>query len=54
MAMDPISFSVLQYALVGVAEQMSGIIWRPSYWTVSGEMRDCSTAVFGRRGRIVG
>ena len=53
MAIDPISFSVFQNALVGVAEQMSAIIWRTSYSTVIREMLDYSTAVFDRRGRIV-
>ena len=53
MAIDPIGFSVFQNALVGVAEQMSAIIWRTSYSTVIREMLDYSTAVFDRRGRIV-
>jgi N-methylhydantoinase B len=53
MAIDPISFSVFQNALVGVAEQMSAIIWRTSYSTVIREMLDYSTAVFDRKGRIV-
>ena len=53
MAIDPISFSVFQNALVGVAEQMSAIIWRTSYSTVVREMLDYSTAVFDRNGQIV-
>ncbi|MBT4218342.1 MAG: hydantoinase B/oxoprolinase family protein [Rhodospirillaceae bacterium] len=53
MAIDQISFSVFQNALVGVAEQMSAIIWRTSYSTVIREMLDYSTAVFDRNGRIV-
>ncbi len=53
MAIDPISFSVFQHALVGAAEQMSAIIWRTSYSTVIREMLDYSTAVFDRNGRIV-
>jgi N-methylhydantoinase B len=53
MASDPISFSVFQNALVGVAEQMSAIIWRTSYSTVIREMLDYSTAVFDREGRII-
>lgn len=53
MAIDPISFSVFHNALVGVAEQMSAIIWRTSYSTVIREMLDYSTAVFDRNGRIV-
>ncbi len=31
MAVDAISFGVFRNALVGVAEQMSAIIWRTSY-----------------------
>jgi N-methylhydantoinase B len=53
VAIDPISFSVFQNALVGVAEQMSAIIWRTSYSTVIREMLDYSTAVFDREGRII-
>ena len=48
VAIDQISFSVFQNALVGVAEQMSAIIWRTSYSTVIREMLDYSTAVFDR------
>jgi len=50
---DAISFSVFQNALVGVAEQMSAIIWRTSYSTVVREMLDYSTAVFDQQGRII-
>jgi N-methylhydantoinase B len=50
---DTIGFGVFQNALVGVAEQMSAIIWRTSYSTVVREMLDYSTAVFDREGRIV-
>ena len=53
MTIDPIRFSVFQNVLVGVAEQMSAIIWRTSYSTVIREMLDYSTAVFDRKGRIV-
>lgn len=53
MSIDAISFSVFQNALVGVAEQMSAIIWRTSYSTVIREMLDYSTAVFDREGRII-
>ena len=53
MKIDTIGFGVFQNALVGVAEQMSAIIWRTSYSTVVREMLDYSTAVFDREGRIV-
>ncbi len=53
MAVDAIGFGVFRNALVGVAEQMSAIIWRTSYSTVIREMLDYSTAVFDPQGRIV-
>jgi N-methylhydantoinase B len=53
MAVDPISLRVFQSALVGVAEQMSAIIFRTSFSTVIREMLDYSTAIFDRTGRIV-
>ncbi|MFQ5828851.1 MAG: hydantoinase B/oxoprolinase family protein, partial [Candidatus Methylomirabilia bacterium] len=53
MGLDPIGFEVFRHALVGVAEQMSAIIWRTSFSTVTREMLDFSTAIFDRQGRIV-
>lgn len=53
MSVDAIGFEVFRNALVGVAEQMSAIIWRTSFSTVIREMLDYSTAVFDPRGRIV-
>ena len=50
---DPITFEVVNNALVGVAEQMAATILRTSYSTVIREMLDYSTAVFDLEGRII-
>lgn len=51
--LDPITFGVVNGALIGVAEQMAATILRTSYSTVIREMLDYSTAVFDPQGRIV-
>ena len=53
MRVDPITFEVVNNALVGVAEQMAATILRTSYSTVIREMLDYSTAVFDLEGRII-
>ena len=53
MRVDPITFEVVNNALIGVAEQMAATILRTSYSTVIREMLDYSTAVFDREGRII-
>ena len=53
MRVDPITFEVVNNALVGVAEQMAATILRTSYSTVIREMLDYSTAVFDVQGRII-
>ena len=53
MRVDPITFEVVNNALVGVAEQMAATILRTSYSTVIREMLDYSTAVFDVEGRII-
>ena len=53
MRVDPITFEVVNNALVGVAEQMAATILRTSYSTVIREMLDYSTAVFDAKGRII-
>lgn len=52
-SVDPITFEVVNNALVGVAEQMAATILRTSYSTVIREMLDYSTAVFDLEGRII-
>ena len=44
MKLDPITFEVVNNALVGAAEQMAATILRTSYSTVIREMLDYSTA----------
>ena len=53
MRVDPITFEVMNNALVGVAEQMAATILRTAYSTVIREMLDYSTAVFDTKGRII-
>ncbi|SVE50530.1 uncharacterized protein METZ01_LOCUS503384, partial [marine metagenome] len=53
MKLDPITFEVVNNALVGAAEQMAATILRTSYSTVIREMLDYSTAVFDLEGRII-
>lgn len=53
MRVDPITFEVMNNALVGVAEQMAATILRTSYSTVVREMLDYSTAVFDPSGHII-
>ena len=53
MRVDPVTFEVVNNALVGVAEQMAATILRTSYSTVIREMLDYSTAVFDLDGRII-
>ena len=53
MRIDPITFEVVNNALIGVAEQMAATILRTSYSTVVREMLDYSTAVFDPTGRII-
>ena len=53
MLVDPITFGVVNKALIGVAEQMAATIERTSYSTVIREMLDYSTAVFDRKGCII-
>lgn len=53
MRVDPVTFEVVNNALVGVAEQMAATILRTSYSTVVREMLDYSTAVFDPGGHII-
>jgi N-methylhydantoinase B len=53
MRVDPVTFEVVNNALVGVAEQMAVTILRTSYSTVVREMLDYSTAVFSPEGHII-
>ena len=51
--LDPVTLSVLASALAGVAEEMGAVLIRGSYSSNIKERRDCSTALFDARGRMV-
>jgi N-methylhydantoinase B len=51
--LDPVTLSVLASALAGVAEEMGAVLIRGAYSSNIKERRDCSTALFDERGRMV-
>ena len=51
--LDPVTLSVLTSALSGVAEEMGAVLIRGAYSSNIKERRDCSTALFDERGRMV-
>jgi N-methylhydantoinase B len=51
--LDPVTLSVLASALAGIAEEMGAVLIRGSYSSNIKERRDCSTALFDARGRMV-
>jgi N-methylhydantoinase B len=51
--LDPVTLSVLTSALAGIAEEMGAVLIRGSYSSNIKERRDCSTALFDARGRMV-
>jgi N-methylhydantoinase B len=51
--LDPVTLSVLSAALSGVAEEMGAALIRSAYSSNIKERRDCSTALFDARGRMV-
>jgi N-methylhydantoinase B len=51
--LDPVTLSVLASALAGIAEEMGAVLIRGSYSSNIKERRDCSTALFDDRGRMV-
>src|SRR5215216_876662 len=51
--LDPVTLSVLASALAGIAEEMGAVLIRGSYSSNIKERRDCSTALFDGRGRMV-
>ncbi len=52
-ALDPVTLSVLASALAGVAEEMGALLVRAALSSNIKERRDCSTALFDARGRMV-
>jgi N-methylhydantoinase B len=51
--LDPVTLSVLASALSGIAEEMGAVLIRGAYSSNIKERRDCSTALFDARGRMV-
>jgi N-methylhydantoinase B len=51
--LDPVTLSVLASALAGIAEEMGAVLVRAAYSSNIKERRDCSTALFDARGRMV-
>jgi N-methylhydantoinase B len=51
--MDGITLSVLVSTLTGIAEEMGSVLVRSAYSSNIKERRDCSTALFDARGRMV-
>jgi N-methylhydantoinase B len=51
--MDPVTLSVLSAALSGIAEEAGAALIRSAYSSNIKERRDCSTALFDARGRMV-
>ena len=53
MSLDPAALQVLISRLTGVAEEMGAVLIRGAYSSNIKERRDCSTAIFDERGRMV-
>lgn len=53
MTIDPVRLEVLRHALTGVAEEMLAALVRTGLSPNIRERRDCSTALFDERGRMV-
>ena len=51
--LDPVTLSVLASALAGIAEEMGAVLIRGSYSSNIKERRDCSTALFDAKGKMV-
>ncbi len=53
MTLDPVRLEVLRYALMGVAEEMLAALIRTALSPNIRERRDCSTALFDEKGRLI-
>jgi N-methylhydantoinase B len=51
--LDPVTLSVLASALSGIAEEMGAVLVGAAYSSNIKERRDCSTALFDAKGRMV-
>ena len=50
---DPIQMEVFSNRLLAIAEDMGSILIRSSFSSNIKERRDCSTALFDARGRLI-
>src|SRR3546814_2034632 len=50
---DPISMEVFSNRLLAITEEMGNLLIRSSFSTNIKERKDCSVAIFDRRGRLV-
>lgn len=53
MAVDSVSLSVMASSLSGIAEEMGSLLVRSAYSSNIKERRDCSSALFDARGRMI-
>ncbi len=53
MAIDPIQLEVLRHSLTGIAEEMLAALLRTALSPNIRERRDCSTALFDAKGRMI-
>ncbi len=53
MSLDPVTLSVLSGALAGIAEEAGALLVRGAYSSNIKERRDCSSALFDAKGRMV-
>ncbi|MFV2044592.1 MAG: hydantoinase B/oxoprolinase family protein [Anaerolineales bacterium] len=53
MSVNPITLEVVRHAFESVAEQMTAAVTRTSYSDIVKEGKDCSSALFDQRGRLI-
>jgi N-methylhydantoinase B len=53
VTLDPVTLSVMNGALIGIAEEMGTVLVRSAFSSNIKERRDCSAALFDPRGRLV-
>lgn len=53
MSLDPVTLSIFASRLAGIAEEMGAVLIRGAYSSNIKERRDCSSALFDARGRMV-
>jgi len=53
MSVNPITLEVVRHAFESVAEQMTAAVTRTSYSDIVKEGKDCSSALFDQKGRLI-